>query len=313
MPIESLAQDKDFAKSWMFGLACVLKKGHDIHSIHDLSRPLPELMAGLENCIPLYMTGHIHSYYLPEENDRHLNLLMRASGVSTVWGSCVSDDLSDADFYLTKKTAETIVYRKRIEAFFSRALPLMDTYQSREQFEDFLKKELADPELTECRRKMSVPPLHTMSEDILMQLSDKAGIGTGDRDKALAHLKIQKEIFNSFAERGRLTDSFPDLSEEEFAARPVCLPLSGAFLTSDIPYTYEMYREHIALTREAVGRGDSYRVIRDNTYPFRNIQTMIVKNKWALVSKNTSPTIHFIIRHPVLVDAISRFVPPVME
>ena len=36
----------------------VLKKGLRIHIIHDVERPLKDMMLGLENWVPLYMTGH---------------------------------------------------------------------------------------------------------------------------------------------------------------------------------------------------------------------------------------------------------------
>ena len=42
-------------------------------------------------------------------------------------------------------------------------------------------------------------------------------------------------------------------------------------------------------------------------------QISICKNQWVMVSKDTSPSIHFVIHHPKLRNAIENFVPPVIE
>ena len=48
MPVEDMAEDVVFAKKYMLGLALVLKKGLDIHIIHDVERPMKDMMLGLE-------------------------------------------------------------------------------------------------------------------------------------------------------------------------------------------------------------------------------------------------------------------------
>lgn len=63
MPMQDMAQDTDFSKKWMFGLAMMLKKGLHLNMIHNIDRPFQEMMYGLENWIPLYMTGQVSPYY----------------------------------------------------------------------------------------------------------------------------------------------------------------------------------------------------------------------------------------------------------
>lgn len=46
---------------------------------------------------------------------------------------------------------------------------------------------------------------------------------------------------------------------------------------------------------------------------FRNIGIRVCHGRWAVVSKEKAPHIHFVIRHPRLVDAIENFSPPVVE
>ena len=77
MPIEEMAKDSDFPKKWMFGMACMLKKGLHLHQIHQIDRPFAEMMLGLESWIPMYMTGQISPYYLKENTGQTFMHLLK--------------------------------------------------------------------------------------------------------------------------------------------------------------------------------------------------------------------------------------------
>lgn len=64
MPMKEMADDPEFPKKWMFGMALMLKKGLHLCQIHNLDRSLDDMMLGLESWIPMYMTGQIAPYYL---------------------------------------------------------------------------------------------------------------------------------------------------------------------------------------------------------------------------------------------------------
>ena len=46
---------------------------------------------------------------------------------------------------------------------------------------------------------------------------------------------------------------------------------------------------------------------------FRNLQIVMHEGRWAMVSKEKSPAIHFVIRHVKLRSAIESFEPPLVE
>ena len=46
---------------------------------------------------------------------------------------------------------------------------------------------------------------------------------------------------------------------------------------------------------------------------FHNIAISILENRWAMVSKEGDPVIHFVIRHPQLREAIERMTLPVSD
>ncbi len=102
MPMEEMAKDPDFPKRWMYGMAMLLKKGLHLHMIHNIDRPLPEMMLGLESWIPMYMTGQVSPYYLKNtQNDVFLHFL-KVSGTAALTGEAIAGCHSKGMYYLTK-------------------------------------------------------------------------------------------------------------------------------------------------------------------------------------------------------------------
>lgn len=58
---------------------------------------------------------------------------------------------------------------------------------------------------------------------------------------------------------------------------------------------------------------ENYMIIVSHSQIFRNIQIQILEDKWVLISKSKTPVVHFLIRHPKMVNALQNFIPPVME
>lgn len=114
-------------------------------------------------------------------------------------------------------------------------------------------------------------------------------------------------------QRDTVTDELPLVTREEFTAHPMHLPLSGLFFETDILYTYEDYLEHKKQTKDYGLAHPNYTVKWSGTHTFRNIQIAIHEGKWAVISKNKAPAIHFVIRHPRLLSAIENFVAPLAE
>ena len=57
----------------------------------------------------------------------------------------------------------------------------------------------------------------------------------------------------------------------------------------------------------------SYKLTFNNHHIFKNIQILFCEKKWVMISKANSPSIHFVIHHPKLRNAIENFVPPIVE
>lgn len=313
MPMDDLAEDVEFGKKWMFAIAMSIKKGLHINIIHNIHRPFNEMMLGLESWIPIYMTGQVSPYHLknaPAEVYQHLNY---SSGYMALTGECIDGYHAEGKYYLTSNKEEVAYYRKKCDRLLSKALPLMDIYTENEKakFREFILT--TTDSIGERRNILSSLPLYTMPMDLLAEILSANDIQEADCKRIKDYVALQKEQFAQILERDVITDEFSLISEKEFTQNPLMLPLAGIFYEGEIAYSYEQYQRHLKQTQALADATESYNFITSNTPGFRNILISIVEDRWVLISKCKSPTIHFVIRHPKMVTALSNFIMPVIE
>ncbi|MGM9553930.1 MAG: helix-turn-helix domain-containing protein [Faecousia sp.] len=313
MPMEEMAKDPDFPKRWMYGMAMLLKKGLHLHMIHNIDRPLPEMMLGLESWIPMYMTGQVSPYYLKNtQNDVFLHFL-KVSGTAALTGEAIAGCHSKGMYYLTKSKEEVAYYRCRAESLLQKAHPLMHIYRQNDSdaLHAFLR---ADAEVPGKRRNLrSAPPLYTMQPQALKALLRRHSLSEEALQNIVNYAEAQRQMTEKILQTEIIEDEIPLISEEEFARHPILLTLSGVFYERDIPYTYEEYRAHLCSTEQYAALHPNYRIRKTATHAFRNLQLFLHEGQWAMVSKSKSPAIHFVIHHPKLREAIECFQPPVVE
>ena len=87
----------------------------------------------------------------------------------------------------------------------------------------------------------------------------------------------------------------------------------GLYFLYNSHLLFHLYLEHLELTNEYVKNNKNYILTNNPNHTFRNIQISICENQWVMVSKDTSPSIHFVIHHPKLRNAIENFIPPIVE
>ena len=160
---------------------------------------------------------------------------------------------------------------------------------------------------------LSVPPVYTMTEELLQQILSRTEISVADRDKLVQHVSSQRNLIEKTLEHTSICDEFATISREEFDAHPLHLALADAFYEADIPYTYKEYLAHIQLTKDYAEAHPHYKVYTEAKQTFRNIQIHIIEGKLVRISKSRAPVIHFVIRHPKMVQALENFVAPITE
>ncbi len=306
MQMDDMAQDKDFSKKYMFGLAMMLKKGLHLDVVHNLNRPFNELMLGLECWIPLYMTGLISPYYLNGVHNRIFCHFLNVSGAAALAGESISGFHAKGKYYLTKNKDELKYYRERSECILKKARPLMEIYRKdgREALKAFLT---ADEKENETLVKiLSAPPLYTATEEFLERFLAKRNVTAEEKRDIISHFQACRRQIINITESCIAEDEIPVPTREEFEKFPPSLSLSSMFCDKSYEYTYEEYLEHIKLCEEFEKQVENYSFKKSSKNAFRNIQITIRHKKYVLISKNSAPTIHFVIRHPILRDAVEN-------
>ena len=313
MPMTEMAQDPEFPKKWMFGMAMLLKKGLKLQIVHNIDRALPEMMLGLESFIPMYMTGQIEPYYFKGPQGSVFLHFLRVSGTAALSGEAVAGHHSEGKYYLTNNRAEVAYYRRRADALLENAKPLMDIYREdgAARLNAFL---LADSRTPGKRRNiLSAPPLYTAEPAFLDGILARNGVSDDERERIAVFAKSRREQAEAILRENDMRMELPRLTEGSFGQYPVTLSLSGLFFERDIPYTYEEYLAHIEQTERFAEEHPRCRLELTTGGTFRNLQISMHEGQWAMVSKEKSPAIHFVIRHAKLRTAIENFVPPVVE
>ncbi len=313
MPVEDMAQNEEFARKYMFGLAMVLKKGLHIHIIHDVERPMKDMMLGLENWIPLYMTGQISPYYLKGIQNKVYSHLHYSSGQAAMTGDCISGHHENAHYYLTSHKEEVERCRKNTEYLLKKASPLMDIYREdkKEQLYDFLEKASAIE--GSRRRILAAPPLFAIPEQFLKEILHNNQIGKKMCDRILETQKAQKSRMENIFTHSVVTDELSEVTSMEYDKYPVALPVADCFLEQDIVLTFQEYTECITAAKEYASRQENYNFRLTRVKSFHNIQITCHEEKWCMVSKNKAPSIHFVIHHPKLRYALENVILPIQD
>ncbi len=306
MPMEDMSKDEEFLKKWMFGIAVILKKGLQINMIHTLNRPFDELMLGLEGWIPLYMTGLVKPYYFKDPGNSIYGHLHYASGEAAMYGECIAGHHDKGHYYLTRKKDEVAMYNDYCNFLLEKALPLMEIYTMEENYEfaEFLATTVNCPK--GILHRYTSLPIYTLDEQTLINIMSKSGIKEEEQHYLLIYYNAIKKAMEKVLETSTITDEIVDITRENFEEKKPYILLTESFCTKQIYYTYEEYEYHLKRTEEFAKEHPNYTLIKSDANPFKNIQITIVRGKWALLSKSNHPNIHFVIKHPVLRDAIEN-------
>lgn len=313
MPMEDMAKDIDFGKKWMFAIAMCLKKGHHLNIIHNLDRPFNEMMLGLESWIPIYMTGQISPYYLSNLKNNVYNHLNYVSAAAALSGECINGFHNKGMYYLTTNKNEIEYYKEKSDLLLKKAKPLMEIYRESniKEYHLFLKKD----ENIECDRTryISSLPLFTISDELLIKILKRNKLSKVEIDKIFKYKNDEFKYMNSILKKNKVFDYIYVIKEDEFISDTPSLLLNNLFIDKIINYTYKEYIEHLKLTNEYAKNNNNYNILNEEDKTFKNITITILKNNHVIISKNSNPTIHFVIRHPKLVAAIENFNPLVKE
>ena len=313
MPMEDMAEDTEFGKKWMFAIAMCLKKGHHLNIIHNVDRPFNEMMLGLESWIPIYMTGQISPYYLKDSRNNVYNHFNYVSGTVALTGECIKGYHNKGMYYLTTNKSEISYYKEKSDLLLKKAKPLMEIYKENNirEYKLFLKKD--ENIICDRTRYLSALPLFTITDELLIKILKRNKLSKTDIDKIIRYKNEELKYMNNIFKNNKVNDYIYVIKENEFKNDTPSLSLNNLFIDKKINYTYKEYMEHLKQTNEYTTKVNNYEINYVDNKTFKNITITFIKNHYVIISKSSNPTIHFVIEHPKLVEAIENFNPLIKE
>ncbi len=305
MPMQEMAEDMDFGKKWMFGIAMMIKKGLHLNVIHNLDRPINELMLGFEAWIPIYMTGQVSPFYIPDYSSQIFHQINYCSGSAALMGECIDGAYEDGRYYVTNNKTDLAYFRKKTDSLLKTVKPLMDVYTvaERDRFDIFYKKS----HLVKGDRRVisALLPEFTIPQDILESCVSK--LDSTNRDSILSYVKRAASFAEEIMEDNLYTYEICELDKEAYDASPVTLCFPNIF--SDFEYTlsYEEYKAHLKSTQEYAASHKNFLLNYVEAMPFSNIKITIIKDKYFVISKAKTPNIHFVVYHKTMLHGMENF------
>ena len=216
MPMEDMAEDTEFGKKWMFGIAMCLKKGHHLNIIHNVDRPFNEMMLGLESWIPIYMTGQISPYYLKDSKNSIYGHLDYVSGTVALTGECIKAHHNKGMYYLTTNKNEIKYYKEKSDLLLKKAKPLMEIYKENNirEYKLFLKKD--ENIICDRTRYLSALPLFTITDELLIKILKRNKIEKSDIDKIIKYKNEELKYMNNIFKNNKVNDYIYVIKENEF-------------------------------------------------------------------------------------------------
>lgn len=282
----------------MKDMAHVISKGVNIRIIHANDTPMIEMMNWLKEWMPIYMSGHIESYYLNgDENRRSVDaFVVSDSAVLHVDGVSGRPDIYRS--IITTAKDEVEYYKKKFEGLVQTSGIMIDVIRDKKERDAIMS---STSEGADGRKSLlSTPPIYTISTELLERILKRNKIPSEDRKKIHNYIKDERKKVLKILKKSKIEDHIPDVNEDDFKKRPIFLSLSGLFYDKDIFYTYEEYQEHMDQARKMQKDIPNYSLVMRPDINFRNIQIFVQKGEWVLISKNKTPVIHYLISHPVI-------------
>ncbi len=314
MPMQDKMQaNPEFPARWLGALAALLRGGHTIDNIHNVGRSLPEIMLGMEAWLPLYMTGMVRPYYLPAQTAGPFAHLVRACESAALEGQAVAGAYEHVGCELFCDPGTVAHFKRRAADLLAVAKPLASIYTARQGHElaAFLTHEAAQGGAR--MSTLSAPPLYTIDESLLEEALAPSGLDEQEKGRVRAARAEQLVRIRTELVQGEARVAIARVDDAAFAQAAPNLALGEAFCNQSVPYGLETYRKHVAQAEEFADAHPNWHLDWMPDLGFRNIQITVRPGCWALVSKNTSPAVHFVLRHKKMVEAFERFEMPVVE
>jgi transcriptional regulator with XRE-family HTH domain len=309
-----LTSDTDFSQKWSILMVAVLLKKNPIRIIHNIDRSLPEMLAAIENWLPLYMTGMITSFYCKRAVDnRFSHTLFVAPSLAAINATLVAGTENSGKYQYITSEENITYYETQFNALMDVSKPLVKVFIG-ENIADyhFYLGEMAKYE-GKTMKILSSLSLATMPKNLLEKILIRNEVSQTDRDKILLLHETSIRQFEKELQSGSVIEYIPLPKEESFLSGMVALNLTNLFLIKSISYTSEEYSEHICAVISLLCKNNNYNYVPLSSNSFENIQIILKSDIGVVVLKSDTPAASFCFGHPMMCQAFVEYLDTIIK
>lgn len=303
--------NNDMMQNLEYIITTLVLRGIHIDLVLNADNPMDEILPGLKNLMPMFMTGNVSAFYLKGRRDGIFRYRLVSLENAALCYEAINGYCDTALIRVASDVEEVKQFRQRAEQIRSLAYPLIEMIDNNDRrislLESFSQKQGKRASV------LSTPPFYTMSESLLDRILKRNHIAHDESERIKKYLRTERARVLDILKHSETVTSYPDIPRDSYDEKPIFLSLSGLFYHREILCTYDEYIEHIKLMKQFENRHPRFHSIADKNSPFRNIQVFMFPGQYLMLSKNKTPTIHLFINHSKLRQAFENMLYAYLE
>jgi hypothetical protein len=288
-----LTEKRDFTVRWAALLTETLRRGNRIRIIHSISRNPDEMLAGINEWLPIYMTGMVEPYYCPRTRDGVFQrTLFVAPGVAAILSTSVTGRTSQTANYLIRDSRAVEAAAVEFTDYFRLCRPLLHIFRSfnaelQKTLEEFVGVEACTFIRTDALSGETIPEAAAAEAFRDLPEAERAALLDSHRRRLR---RLERNMASCrYHEIIRLPDP------GEIRAGKLRLIASDFMLGRDVFYTASTCRAHLEHMLALLRRYDNYYVYIDDEARRDDITIYAKEDIGVLIAKNTLPAVVFAI------------------
>ncbi|HZK44591.1 MAG TPA: transcriptional regulator [Syntrophomonadaceae bacterium] len=295
--------DPKFVPKWASLMAQIIMQGNRIKVIHSINRTFDEMLSGIKQWIPLYMTGAIEPYYYPKTQDGLFRqTFFIAPETAAITSSSVSSKTENAAnfLYTNKKIITSLV--DEYNSFLYLCRPLMRIFTPHNKQEEFLAIiEEFENETSNTIIKTDTLTDISMPLDVVKSFLEK--IPNIEQEKLLTyHLKRVANIADNLSKYSFI-EIFTLPSLELILTGKVAVNFSDILNNKALFYSPEEYLKHLKNLIRILDTYNNYHIILTKDNYLEGSIIYVKEDVGVFVAKTWPPSIVFAINETNMVAA----------
>jgi hypothetical protein len=290
-----LTVDQEFTAQWASLLLQFLKSGNRIKIIHSINRNFDEMLRGIKEWVPLYMTGAIEPYYYPKNRDGlfHQTLFIAPDTPAAVTSSSVGSGTQNAANFLFTNNETVKALSEEYNNFLHLCRPLMHI-STPFNIKEYLSL-LAEFEDEKTKTILKADGLTNITMPLSVMNSIMTRLEIPEKEQLLSCHQKRTEKFFEHIQKFNFTVicSLPD--PEQILNGEVAVNFSDTLSETQLFYTPDEYRQHLLGIIHLLENYDNFSLYLTNDKHMEGVIVYVREDVGVLVIKTLMPSVVFAI------------------